>query len=79
MFGLLVETDWALQGVLCHDKSMKPATCDEGPQAFERLQRALRGILAVPHAEIQRRETEYRKQVALNPHKRGPKPKKRSA
>jgi hypothetical protein len=79
MFGLLVETDWALQGVLCHDKSMKPATCDEGPQAFERFQGTMKGILAVPHTEIQRREAVYKKQATLNPHKRGPKPKKRSA
>lgn len=32
-------------------------------------------LLKVPKAEILRREAEYRKQAAKNPHKRGPKPK----
>jgi hypothetical protein len=32
-------------------------------------------VLAVPHAEILRREEEYKKRVALNPKKRGPKRK----
>jgi hypothetical protein len=32
-------------------------------------------VLAVPHAEIQRREQEYQKQAALNPKRRGPKRK----
>ena len=32
-------------------------------------------LLAVPREEIQRREKEYRKKVAQNPHKRGPKRK----
>jgi hypothetical protein len=56
---------------------MKPQTPDEGPQAFERFQGAMRGILAVRRAEIQRREAEYKKQAALHP-KRGPKPKRSS-
>ena len=34
-------------------------------------------ILSVPHAEIVRREAEYQKQVALNPKRRGPKPKQK--
>jgi hypothetical protein len=38
---------------------------------------AMKHILAVPHTEIQRRETEYQKQAALNPNRRGPKPKKK--
>lgn len=54
---------------------MGPATCDEGPQAFERFQGAMKRLLAVPHAEIQRREAEYKKRAALHP-KRGPKSKK---
>jgi hypothetical protein len=32
-------------------------------------------LLSVPKEEILRRETEYRKQVDKNPHKRGPKRK----
>jgi len=37
-------------------------------------------IMSIPKAEILRREEESRKQAALNPNKRGPKPKrKRSA
>jgi hypothetical protein len=48
---------------------------DEGTQATGRFKRAMKTILSVPRAEIQRRETEYRKRVALNPRKRGPKPK----
>jgi hypothetical protein len=32
-------------------------------------------LLAVPKAELDRREAEYRKQAAKNPRKRGPKPK----
>ncbi|MGD0577498.1 MAG: hypothetical protein ABSC08_01090 [Bryobacteraceae bacterium] len=55
---------------------MKPTTFDEGTQAFGRFQGAMRRLLAVPHAEIQGREAEYKKKAALNPHKRGPKSKK---
>jgi hypothetical protein len=32
-------------------------------------------VLAVPHAEIMRREAEYKRQSALNPNRRGPKRK----
>lgn len=32
-------------------------------------------LLAVPHAEVQKRITEHREQAAKNPRKRGPKPK----
>lgn len=54
---------------------MKPATFDEGPQAFERFRSATKSLLSVSHTEIQRREIEYKKQAVLTP-KRGPKPKK---
>jgi hypothetical protein len=47
----------------------------EGPEAFDRFQRAMKAVLAVPHAEIQRRIEEQRKRSAANPNKRGPKPK----
>jgi hypothetical protein len=49
----------------------EPATSPEYG-AFKSL---LNRIMAVPHSEIVKREAEYQKQVALNPHKRGPKPK----
>lgn len=47
----------------------------EGPEAAQRLRTAMKVILAVPRAEIVRREAEYKKQSALNPNRRGPKPK----
>ena len=33
-------------------------------------------LLSVSHSEIQKREQEYQKQAAKNPHKRGPRPKR---
>jgi hypothetical protein len=48
---------------------------DEGPQAAKRFEAAMKKILAVPHSELLRREAEYQKRAALNPRKRGPKPK----
>jgi hypothetical protein len=36
-------------------------------------------LLSVPREELQRREKEYREQVALNPRKRGPKKRIKSA
>jgi hypothetical protein len=53
-------------------------TC-EGPEAEERFVNAMKAILAVPRSEILRREAEYKKQSALNPRKRGPKPKRKPA
>lgn len=47
----------------------------EGPEAFRRFQNAMRRVLAVPHDVMQRRIAEEKKQAALNPNKRGPKPK----
>jgi hypothetical protein len=47
----------------------------EGPEAWARFTDATRKVLAVPHAEIQRRIEEHRKDAAQNPHKRGPKRK----
>jgi hypothetical protein len=49
--------------------------CIEGREAAARFDTAIRKLLSVPHAEIQRREAEYRKQSLANPHRRGPKPK----
>lgn len=50
----------------------------KNPDQFERFDAAVRKILSVPRAEILRREEEYKKQSAKNPHRRGPKPKKTS-
>lgn len=47
----------------------------EGPEASARFDSLVRKILAVPHAEIMRREAEYKMQSIANPHRRGPKPK----
>jgi hypothetical protein len=56
-------------------KSKPTPEFEEGPQAATRFQRAMKTIIAVPRSEIQRRETEYQKQAALNPRRRGPKRK----
>jgi hypothetical protein len=42
---------------------------------FERFDALVRKVLSVPRGEIMRREAEYKRQSALNPKKRGPKPK----
>jgi hypothetical protein len=47
----------------------------EGPEAVTRFDALVRKILSVPHEEIMRREAEYKMQSALNPKRRGPKPK----
>ena len=47
----------------------------EGPEAAARFDALVRKILAVPHEEIMRREAEYKRQSAMNPNRRGPKPK----
>jgi hypothetical protein len=42
---------------------------------YEAFTNAVERIMAVPKAEILRREAEYKKQADLNPRKRGPKRK----
>ena len=56
---------------------MKPHTPEyvEGPEAFRRFQGAMKTVLAVSHEEIQRRIANEKRKAALNPRKRGPKPK----
>ncbi|MGA2410098.1 MAG: hypothetical protein ABSG46_06880 [Candidatus Binataceae bacterium] len=51
----------------------------EGPEAAERFKNAMKAIISIPRSEIVRREEEYKKQSMLNPRKRGPKPKQKSA
>ena len=48
----------------------------EGPEAQRRFTDAMKKILSVPREEILRREAEYKRQSALNPNRRGPKPKR---
>jgi hypothetical protein len=49
--------------------------CIEGPEAFRQFDQGVRQILSVPHSTLVRRERAYKKKVAENPNKRGPKPK----
>jgi hypothetical protein len=44
---------------------------------YEAFTRTVDHILSVPKAEILRREAEYKKQADANPHKRGPKAKRK--
>ncbi len=55
---------------------MKKPEYIEGPEAWERFQKAMSAIVQVPHATIQQRIEEHRREVARNPNKRGPKPKR---
>jgi hypothetical protein len=52
-----------------------PQETIEGPEATARFDALVRKVLSVPHAEIVRREAEYKKQSGANPNRRGPKPK----
>jgi len=49
--------------------------CNEGEIAFSRFDALVGSVMSVPRAVILKREAEYKKQSALNPHRRGPKPK----
>lgn len=53
----------------------KPESSD-GPEVSLRFDALVRKVLSVPHDEIMRREAEYKRQSAMNPKRRGPKPKK---
>jgi hypothetical protein len=47
----------------------------EGTEAWRRFQVAMKKVIAVPHAEIQRRIEAERAEAAKNPNRRGPKPR----
>ena len=59
--------------------NIDPATplpeCIVGPEAFQRFDAMVDSVLAVPHSTLVRRERAYRKKVAANPNRRGPKRK----
>jgi hypothetical protein len=58
---------------------MKPASSSgmiEGPEAFKRFDDLMTAVVKVPHAVVQKKIEEHRKQVAKNPNRRGPKSKK---
>ena len=68
------------RSVSCHHKTMKSHTPEyvEGPEAFQRFRGAMKTmktVLEVSHEEIQRRIANEKQRAALNPRKRGPKPK----
>lgn len=50
----------------------------EGPEAFRRFDEGMKQILSVPHSTLVRRERAYKKRSLANPHRRGPKPKRKT-
>jgi len=61
---------------MCNHESMKAKPeYVEGPEAAARFDSLVRRVLAVPHAEIVKREAAYKRQSAANPNRRGPKRK----
>ena len=50
----------------------------EGKEAFTNFDSLVGSVLSVPRSVILEREAEYKKKAALNPQKRGPKPKRKS-
>jgi hypothetical protein len=45
----------------------------EGPEAWKRFENTMKGILAVPHSEIQRRIKERRRKTSSNLNRQGSK------
>ena len=64
---------------LCKNSGMKTRdhTSDmiEGPEAFERFEKAMRAVVKVPRESVQKKIEEHRKAVDANPNRRGPKRK----
>ena len=57
-----------------------PATPIPDPETVStHFDAIVRKVLAVPRQEIIRREAEYKRQSAMNPNRRGPKPKIKSS
>jgi hypothetical protein len=50
----------------------EPKTSEE----YDRFTALVDQVIAVPRAEVLKREEEYQRQAAANPKRRGPKPKK---
>jgi hypothetical protein len=46
------------------------------PEAWQRIEGAMKRVIAVPHSEIQKRVEAERAKSSANPHKRGPKRKR---
>ena len=46
---------------------------------FEAFTELVDRVLSVPHSEIQKRVEAHKKAAAKNPHRRGPKPKRKRA
>jgi hypothetical protein len=46
---------------------------------YEAFTRTLDKLLAVPHDVLKARMEAYKKQAAKNPHRRGPKPKRKTS
>lgn len=57
------------------DKTVPLPECNEGPVASAKFDKAMRDLLTVPRTTLVRREKSYRKKVAANPNRRGPKRK----
>lgn len=47
----------------------------EGPEAWRRFEGVMKGVLAIPCSEAQKRIKEHSKEATINPNRRGPKRK----
>ena len=68
-----VQQNW----IAGYDEGMKAKQPEyvEGPEAWAQFNGAMRKVLSVSHEELNRRIEAERKKAALNPKRRGPKPK----
>jgi hypothetical protein len=63
---------WNRRGEVILCKKMKHSA------EYERFTALVDRVLAVPHSVIKERIDEHRRQAALNPNRRGPKPKRKA-